>query len=267
MVLQRREAGDSEEFFEGLEKEFESTFGELMPGIIHDFASPLNGILGRSELLGRRVEKTLERIAGNGNKAGSDILEDCKKIHDDAGLLTKEADRLFDLFNSVAGKFRTLKDTAVQGINLSELVEAELAFLWFYPDTKHNIRKKLVLDREVPEVTGIKADYSIALSAIIRRAINSMKESESKELVVTTGYDDSHVYIKIEDTGTPMTEAQREEVLGQWNAATHPFHDLNGQRGFFYALSLLKKHEALLQIAHEAGLNITSIRIPYQNLD
>jgi len=263
MILRRRETEDNEVFFKGLEKEFESTFGELIPGIIHDFASPLNGILGRSELLGRRVEKTLERAVHNGTTADSDILEDCRKIHDDAGLLAKEADHLFNLFNCVAGKFRRLKDTALQEINLSELVEAEMAFLWFYPGTKHDIKKTLTLDREIPGVTGVTADYSIALSAIIKRSIDSMKDSESKELVVTTGYDDSQVYIKIEDTGTPMTEVQRKELPEQWSSANHPSHDLDGQKGFFYALSLLKKYDALLQITHESGLTVTSIRIPY----
>jgi len=263
MMLQHRDAGDTKDFFQELEREFESTFGELIPGIIHDFASPLNGILGRSELLGRRVEKTLERMGGNGTAADSDTLEDCRKIEGDAGLLAREADRLFNLFNSVAGKFRALKDTAVQEIDLSELVDNEITFLWFYPDTKHDVEKALTLDRNLPAVTGARADYSIALSAIIRHAIDSMKESESKELVVATGYDDSHVYIRIQDTGTPTAEAQRKEMLEQWNAVSRPVPQLNGQGGFCHALSLLKKYGALLQLEHEAGFTVTSIRIPY----
>jgi signal transduction histidine kinase len=263
MILRRRETGDNEELFKGLKEEFESTFGELIPSIIHDFASPLNGILGRSELLERRVEKTLERIADTGTTVESAVVEDFKKIRDDAGLLAKEAIRLFDLFNSVAGKFRTLNDTALQEINLTELVEKEIAFLRFYPDSKQDIKKNVVLDREIPEVMGAKADYSVALSAIIKRSIDSMKESESKELVVTTGHDDSHVSIKIGDTGTPMTEIQIREMVEQWNPDNHPVHDLDGKRGYSYAVSLLKKYGALLQVTHESGLTVTSIRIPY----
>lgn len=264
MVLQRRETGNNEGFFRELEREFEATFGELIPGIIHDFASPLNGILGRSELLGRRVEKTIERMEGNGGAADQDILEDCKKIGGDAGLLAKEADRLFGLFNSVAEKFRTLKDTAVQEINLSQLVEGEIVFLWFYPDTKHDVEKEVTLDPNLPAVTGSRADYSIALSAIIRHSIDSMGESESKKLVVTTSYDDSSVYLRIEDTGTPTAEAQRKDVIERW--ATSPSApQLNGQERFWCALSLLKKYDASVQIGHEANRTVTSIRIPYEN--
>ena len=40
-----------------LEKEFLATFlKELMPGILHNFANPLNGIMGRSKLLQRRID-------------------------------------------------------------------------------------------------------------------------------------------------------------------------------------------------------------------
>jgi signal transduction histidine kinase len=257
MVAQRRKTEDTRNFFRDLEREFESTFGELIPGIIHDFASPLNGILGRSELLGRRVEKTIKHITENGCSTDDDLLESCKKIQGDAGLLAKEVSRLFDLFNRVTEKFSALKDTAVQEISLSELVEDEMAFLGFYPGVKHDIKRKLALDRNIPEVLGVKADYSLALSAIIKGVIDSMRESESKELVVTTGCDDSHVYVRIEDTGTPVTESVNDEMLES------PSRGSNGGRDPFYAMSLLKRYGVLLQMTHESGVNVTSIRVPY----
>ena len=238
------------ELFQGTGKEFELTFGELILGILHDFANPLSGILGRSVLLEGRAKKTFELIANNGCKIDPEILEGCKKIVHDAGLVAEEADRLFGLFNDVAEKFRALSDTTLQRINLSELIEAEMAFLQFYPDFKHNIKKELTLDRKIPEVSGTKADYSISLSAIIRHSMNSMKDSELKELVISTGYDDSHVCIKIKDTGEPV-------------AGGSSFTDPGGEGELSHALSLLKKYGAFFQMAHESGFNVISIRIPY----
>lgn len=257
------EAGDEEKFFKELEKEFELTFGELIPGILHNFANPLNGILGRSELLEGRARKNLELIINNVNKIDDEILEGCKKISYDAGLIAKEADRFFGLFNVVSEKFHRLSDTALQRINLSELIEAEMAFLQFYPDFKHNIKKELILDRKIPEISGVKADYSISLSAIIRHSVNSMKDSELKELVVSTGHDDSYVYVKIEDTGAPIPKIQIKEIVGNWSSAGRSLHDPDGEKGFSHALSLLKKYGALFQIAHESGFNVILIRIPY----
>ncbi len=263
MALGQHEGGDERNSFQTLVADFESTFGDLIPGIIHDFASPLNGILGRSELLGRRMDKTIERIEGHRDIKDSNVLADYEKIRSDAGLLAKEADHLFELFNSVAGKFRRLKDETVQPINLSELLESEVVFLRFYPQIKYAIDIKLALDREIPEVTGVKSDYSVALSAVIKRAVDSMKDSESKQLFVNTGYNDSEVYVNIRDTGMPLTELQIKTMREQWNSSASNFDVLNGQRGFFHALYILKKYGATFQIAYESGLNSVLIRIPY----
>jgi sensor histidine kinase regulating citrate/malate metabolism len=95
----------------------------------------------------------------------------------------------------------------------------------------------------------------MALAAIIRRAVNAMKESEEKKLIITTGHDDSHVYVRIEDTGTPIREPDRQNM--------HEEGDPNAQKGFFWALALLKQYGALLQISRESGMTAVSIRMPY----
>ncbi len=241
-----------------------SYFRELIPGILHNFANSLNGILGRSELLQRKAER-LKLIINNGNNIDAEIMEGCKKIIYDAGLIAKEADRFFSLFNDVTGKFQGLSDTALQKINLSELVEAEMKFFQFYRDVKYNIKKKLVLNREIPEISGVKADYSIFLSAIIRHSVNSMKDSKVKELIVSTGHDDSHVYVKIEDTGAPIPEIQIKEIIENWSSTSYPLHNLNEDKRLLYTLFLLKKYDALFHIAYQSGFNVILIRIPYRD--
>ncbi len=258
MALPRQERGDADTLLAGLEKEFESTFGELIPGIIHDFASPLNGIMGRCELMERRVKRALERIAAGEHTAGADLLEDCQKIYADAALLSKEANRLFDLFNKVSDKFRTMRDITALGINLSELVEAEVRFLRFYPEIKHTIDYTLHLDPEVPEITGIRADYSMALSTIIRHAIDSMRDSELKKLIITTGYDDSYVFIRVEDTGVPG-DAIREDGSGGRSS------ECPGEsQGLTAAVSLLEQYGVLFEQTYEAGMHMTSVRVPHE---
>ncbi|RZB34930.1 MAG: hypothetical protein SRB1_00698 [Desulfobacteraceae bacterium Eth-SRB1] len=234
---------------------------ELIPWILHNFANPLNGILGRSELLQVRAERQL--IINNGNKIDAEILEGCKKIIYDSDLIAKEADRLFSLFNVVSEKFQRLSNTALQRINLSELVEAEMKFLQFYRDVKYNIKKKLILDREIPEISGVKADYSISLSTIIRHSVSSMKNSKLKNLIVSTGHDDSHVYVKIEDTGAPIPEIQIKELIENWDLACYPLDDPDEDKRLLCALFLLRKHGAFFQIVYESGFNVILIKIPY----
>ena len=258
MPCQEVEVMDEKKSFKELEKEFESTFvRELIPGILHNFANPLNGILGRSKLLQRRAKKNFE-VINNNCKVDGKIREDYKKIIYDIDLITKEADKFFDLFTDLAGKFYRLSDTTLQRINLSELIETEIAFLQFYLDFKHNVKKKLVLDKGIPEVLGVKADYSISLSAIIKHSMNSMKDNGLKELIISTSHDDSYVYITIEDTGSPICETQEKKVLNNRDSLNCPDVDT----AFFCAVTLLKKYDALFQVGYESGFNVTSIRIP-----
>ena len=262
MKNEQASSGTKRSFFKKLEKEFESTFGDdLIPGILHNFANPLNGILGRTEFLEEKTSKIHELIINNVNKIDDEILKNCKKISDDAGLIVTEADRFIGLFNDVAGKFQSLCDTDLQRINLSKLIEAEMAFLEFYPDFKDNIKKSLILDKKIPEVSGIKADYSISLSAIIRHSLNSMKDSEVKEFVIYTDHDDSYACIKIEDTGAPIVG--RKKILENLSSTGHLLHDIDSEKGLFYALSLLKKYGALFQISQASGFNVISIKIPF----
>lgn len=252
------------EIFKELEKEFELTFGELILGVLHNFASPLNGILGRSELLEEKARKN-ELLIKNANKIDDKILESNKKISYDAGLIAKEADRFTDLFNDVAEKFQRLSETDLQKINLSELIEGEIAFFQFYPEFKNNIKKSLILDKKIPKVSGIIADYSISLSAIIRTILNCMKDSEVKDFVISTGHDNSYVFIKIEGTGAPIVG--RKAILDNLSSTGQSYHNPDEDKQLFYALSLLKKYDALFQITHESGYNVILIRVPFNTLE
>jgi len=130
------------DIFRELENDFESTFArELIPGILHNFANPLNGIMGRSKLLQRRVEDNIKKTVEHFPEAGKRFVEDYGKITKDVELMISEADRLIEMFRSVSGKFYAIGDTTVQKLNLSEMVENEMKFSDFYLDFKHQVKK------------------------------------------------------------------------------------------------------------------------------
>lgn len=146
-----------------LERVFQDTFTEeLVPGIVHNFANPLNGVMGRSRLLQRKLTDIMKRA--DAEKDTSD-LENNKKLIRDVDSIAHEADRLSDLLQTVTGKFCAIGDRTAQKVNLSELIELEMRFFDFYLDFKHSVKKTLRLDRELPEVKGAPTDYSLALSA------------------------------------------------------------------------------------------------------
>lgn len=129
---------DYQDIYNVLEKEFQDTFiEELVPGIVHNFANPLNGIMGRSRLLQRKLMEIMKRTDA---EKDASYIEHNQKLVRDVESIAREADRLSSLLQNVTGKFCAIGNRNIQKINLSELIELEMKFFDFYLDFKHKIK-------------------------------------------------------------------------------------------------------------------------------
>lgn len=245
-----------------LAREFEGTFiEELIPGILHNFASPLNGIIGRTRLLQRRLEEMIRKIREAFPEAEHTFSEDHAKVLKDIELINHESDRLFDLFKHVSGKFYAIGDRNVQRINISELVENEMRFFDFYLDFKHNVKKIMDLDGDLYELTGSPADFSMFISTWVRCAMEGMRESPVKEFFVSTTRQDGYVLLKFQDTGRPLPAELIEAILKGRSGQELKGGDASR---LLRAVSLIRKYDVRFEIGHEAGINIFSVEIPCQ---
>jgi signal transduction histidine kinase len=258
-------ASKEQERYQILEEDFVASFlEELIPGILHNFANPLNGIMGRSKLLQRRLEETVRKMRVNHPEAAMELAEDHKKLLKDVNSISLESDRFFDMFRHVASKFSTTGDRAVSSINLSQLVDSEMKFADFYLDFKHEVSKDLKLEEILPEVYGAVSDYSIALWTIIRYAMKGMRNCAVKDFAVMTSHDDTHVYISVRHSGSEMTKGQAErffQCLLEESGELHP--DLAQQKHLLNALLLLKKYGASTRFDLDTDKTTLSIAIPY----
>lgn len=245
--------------FRELEKEFESTLtGELIPGILHNFANPLNGIMGRSKLLQRKLE-----ISMSGNGGQPDPGELYGKLCRDVDLLSRDTDRLSVLLQNVAEKFNAISRTSLQPVNLSEIVAHEVEFFDFYLDFKHNIRKKISLNPDIPEVMGTPADYSLSLWALFRYAMLKLKDCDPKELHISTEHEAGHVQIQLADSGTAWAEKDWTAIMqylehSRGAAPSGLSVDSNLLRSFI----LLKKYRAQFGMENGDGMSVLTISIP-----
>jgi signal transduction histidine kinase len=243
-----------------LEKAFQDTFIEdLVPGIVHNFANPLNGIMGRSRLLQRKLMEIMKRVDVENDAS---YQENNKKLVRDVDSIAREADRLSDLLQTVMGKFCAIGDRTVQKVNLSELIELEMRFFDFYLDFKHSVKKTLQLDPELPEVRGAPADYSLAFSTLIRYATVAMKESASKELYISTQCENGQVCVNIRNRGVPISDDLKRLLLDEVQGDA-PLLEATGEGALICSFSLLRKWGAGFDIRSENGLNTISVLMPY----
>jgi hypothetical protein len=76
-----------------LEKKFVATFlDELIPGIFHNFANPLNGIMGRSKLMQRRLDDFVKKMELRYPNIENDMGVDYKKLISDIHSISNESE-------------------------------------------------------------------------------------------------------------------------------------------------------------------------------
>ncbi len=242
-----------------LEKKFQSAFiEELIPGIIHNFANPLNGIMGRSKLLQRKLTEIIKKLDA-GNNASN--LEDNKKLVNDVESISREADRLSDMLQYVTGKICTISDDTIQKFSVSDLIEREMKFFDFYLEFKHSIKKAVYLERDLPMIEGIPADYSLALSALMRHSMEASKESVLKEFSISTHYENGQICIKIQDRGMPISDDQKKQLFEDSQAVTS-FLDRQQDWVVWCAFELLRRWGVRFEINSDSHLNTIAVFIP-----
>jgi signal transduction histidine kinase len=250
------------EIYGKLEKAFLSTLlGELIPGVVHNFANPLNGIMGRSKLLQRRLASSIQRLDAIYPGFAREFAED--KITRDINTIATEADRLFDIFRDFAGKISILSSNEPERINLSRMIESEVRFADFYLDFKHDINKTFQIDDNSPEIIGDAADYSLCISALINSARERMKNCPEREIFISTSHDATHVNILFQDTGVAISEHCK-MISGDTDIAFDIDALPDAEQGMCLALLLLKHYGVRMCIDAENGRSTISLSIPYR---
>ena len=133
------------EIDQALENDFVATFiRELIPGILHNFANPLNGIMGRSKLLQRRIDDHVRKLEELYPDVSLSLKNDLLKIQSDIRSVAGESESFFEMFRDVSGKFYALAAKGEENVNLSQLLNAEMRFANFYLDFNMKFEKMCV---------------------------------------------------------------------------------------------------------------------------
>jgi signal transduction histidine kinase len=171
---------------------------EFLAKISHDIRSPLNTIIGFSEVM---IE---ERFGAVGNERYQQYIRD---IYAAGGQLIALINDLVDLAKIEAGKL----DLSFVSVNLNDLVQQCVAIL--QPEANRQriiIRTSLSLHLP-PIVADARSVRQIALNVLS----NSIKFSGTGgQVIVSTTLTDAHeVALHVRDTGTGMSEKELETAL------------------------------------------------------
>jgi signal transduction histidine kinase len=240
-----------------LEREFESTFiNELMPGILHNFANPLNGIMGRSKLLQRRMDDYFQKTQSNSPELMARVGDEQSKLISDVSSICKESDRFYYMFQDLASKFYALADRRFDHINLENLINNEIRFLDFYLDFKHEITKTIKPNSDLPYIYGVYSDYSYCFSALFRDSMTRMKKSNKKEFSVEMEYKDHAITVYLQDTG--------EKIVCSQDSLDSECDPSSGDSVCKFACvqALFKEHQITCVFQAMENMNLITVEIP-----
>ncbi len=257
---------DNSEIYQSLEKAFAATFiKELIPGILHNFANPLNGIMGRAKLLQRRIEENLKRMEEIYPDAAAGMMEEMQRIRTDIRSVNQESESFFGMFKDVASKFYALAAKGEDNINVSQLIDSEMRFVNFNLDFKHDIKKNIRLDNDVPDFRGNIAELSLAFWALIRFAMSRARTSLMKEFSITTEHDNKFVSVFIRNSGDALPAATIDALMESVNSCSQEISDRTIDRGVLNAFLILNKYNARINMFSEESFSTISIGLPYRN--
>ncbi|MDI9571141.1 MAG: hypothetical protein QM278_10575 [Pseudomonadota bacterium] len=178
---------EEQDYYRALESAFAATFiEELIPGIIHNFANPLNGIMGRGQIMRRRLDQLIEKLERSCPQAVLGQKDLFDKLSRDIDEINHESNRFYDMFQDVSGKFYSLTTHDLGKFSLHQLMTAELRFADNYLNFKHHIKKEVHLDEDIPPVSGNYAHCSLSVWAILRQAMRDLKDLPDKRLLIRT---------------------------------------------------------------------------------
>jgi GAF domain-containing protein len=212
--------------------------GEMAGGVLHDFNNILTSILGRAQLILKKLEK-------QGLEKPEDLLRGLKLIEESATDGTKILSRIQ---KCTKGK----KDTALSPVDLSQIVEDSIEMTkacwqdWaILSGIRIDVKKDL---KDINKVLGNATELREVMTNLIINAVDAMPEGGT--LSLKTEEDQRFVYLKVSDTGIGMSEDVKNKIV-------EPFFTTKGTKGTGLGMSvvysIISRHDGEIKIRSSPG--------------
>ena len=210
--------------------------GEMASGVAHDFNNLLASVLGRAQLLLRRVQEPQ--------------LRQWLQVIERSALDGAQTVRRLQEFT------RIRRDQQLEPLDINQVVRDALEITqsrWKEEPTSRGIAVEVrTVLAEVPAVLGDGSELREAMTNLILNALDAMPEGGT--LTLTTALVDERIEIAVADSGVGMPPEVRDKVFD-------PFFTTKGPQGTGLGLSMtygiISRHGGSIAVESEPGLGST----------
>ncbi|MGV1101013.1 sensor histidine kinase [Thiovibrio sp. JS02] len=247
-------------------KERQSLVGQMVQGIVHNIRSPLTAIGGMAKLASRKAAGVAREAGGQGDRR---LVQFADNILEHLETINGAAQRIESIVNNLLAKSRCEAVLDKRGIDLNNLIRAEMDFLDADMTIKHAINKSFLLDPDLPEFYGSYSDFAQVFYNLVKNATDAMFHSPRKELTIATRHDGEHLFVDVSDTGSGIAaEDLRNIFVPFFSTKPAKGEEKEGEptgtgMGLYACAELMKTYGATLQVTSELGVGTTfTLTIP-----
>lgn len=231
----------------------------LTAGLIHNLAGPLSVIRSSSELLERFQGKALE----NSPQIAAQVQSWPRSVKNAYRVIIEHVDQITDATRDLLAKVRGEAARRQGPLDLNDILTRELRFADNNLGLKQSVRQELDLAEGLPMVKGLYSDFSQSFRNILRNAMQAMKDSPDKALKISTTWDESHITIRIQDSGRGIPEADLKRVFEPFFTTHSPDSQASGL-GLYSVQQLLKPYDVEFEVESKPGCTVFTLKVPWE---
>ncbi|MCL6584084.1 MAG: response regulator [bacterium] len=178
-----------------------AALGRLTAGFAHNLNNPLSCIIAYAEFLKTKYphEERLDKMLSAANK-------------------------MYAIISAMLDKTRKEHERKRVRINLNKMLTDELEFFEADLDFKHQVEKFLDLADDLPDIEAVYSDLSQCFSNLIKNALDAMKMSPEKKLMIRTGWNEQQLFVEIADSGCGIKKEDLPKLF-------EPFYSTKSKQG------------------------------------
>jgi signal transduction histidine kinase len=215
--------------------------GRLVEGIVHNINSPLNSIVGYSQLIQKDHPE----------------LKDIEKIHQAGNNIAK-------MVKLLLSKIREDSISMMRPLDLNEIVDQELEMCHhntFYSQNVTLIKNLVETDLKINATSG---EISLCIANILNNAIQSMETKKEKILTVTTDILDNYLSLIIEDTGVGIAPEHVDRIFDPDFSTKREQSSSGFGLGLAISRSIIDKYRGSIEVKSTLGSGSTfALFFPY----
>lgn len=225
-------------------EEAQKTKAAFVAKVSHEFRTPLNMIIGLTDLL-------IETPEVYGDQLPTPLLEDLKIVHRNCEHLSSMVNDVLDLSQAEAGRLTLHRER----VDLAEVIDSALIVV---QPLLH--KKGLALTvQSAPELPKVHCDRTRIRQVILNLVSNAARFTEQGGITVRTQQQGNRIVVRVADTGPGIAEEDAERIFEPFcQAGRHPWRETGGSGlGLSISKQFVELHHGQIWLESQVGTGTT----------